>query len=103
MSPVQRFHLIRKHDTGEIGTAAKSDFERVALDARRYRTHERKRRLRVVRRCREYERRPLSALLAAGLGIKIDPNDVPDVGNVLRAYQASLPSAAPVDTSPCRF
>src|ERR687887_369150 len=45
----------------------------------------------------------MARLLMARLGVELKPDQVPACGDVARHYQASRPTALPVETSPCRF
>src|SRR5437773_7289018 len=45
----------------------------------------------------------MACLLVARLGGEPKPDQVPARGHIGRHYQASRPTALPVETSPCRF
>ena len=78
-------------------------FEGVSLHLRGDSTAESQPHAAVVRTWRDHHGGPAASLLMTRLGIEPQPDQFPARRYISSHYQASRPTALPVETSPCRF
>src|SRR5208282_1601314 len=95
--------LIHQDDACHALAAGNGDFERIALRLVSDGRNQRQPRPMVIHLGTEHQRRTPPGLLMSSLGIKTQPDEIANGGNVGGYYHDSLPAGGPQSVSECRF